>query len=159
MSKSVKSRAEEQFAATQKKDRQALNDKEKAQREIAERVAKLRVKGDLIALAEDYPELKTNANFRHLHDQLIDTEDRIAFARGFFNNSVTAHNLRVQAMPAAIVAAYAARSRARPAEPMKLPSSARRYQSARTTQAESSTAVGLKRGSRGHLNTRFAFTS
>jgi len=69
-----------------------------------ERVAKLRVKGDLIALAEDYPELKTDANFRHLHDQLIDTEDRIALARGFFNNSVTAHNLRVQTMPASIVA-------------------------------------------------------
>ena len=69
-----------------------------------ERVAKLRVKGDLIALAEDYPELKTDENFRHLHDQLIDTEDRIALARGFFNNSVTAHNLRVETMPATIVA-------------------------------------------------------
>ena len=69
-----------------------------------ERVARLRAKGDLIALAEDYPELKADANFRQLHDQLIDTEDRIALARGFFNNSVTAHNLRVQTMPASIVA-------------------------------------------------------
>ena len=42
MSKSVKSRADEQFAATQKKDKQALNDKEKAGQKRAEHVASLR---------------------------------------------------------------------------------------------------------------------
>ncbi len=42
MLKSVKSRAEEQFAATQKKDKQALTEKEKARQERAEHVAKLR---------------------------------------------------------------------------------------------------------------------
>ncbi len=42
MRKSVKSRAEEQFAATQKKDKQALKEKEKARQEMAEHVARLR---------------------------------------------------------------------------------------------------------------------
>ncbi len=42
MFKSVKSRAEEQFAATQKKDKQALKEKEKARQESAEHVAGLR---------------------------------------------------------------------------------------------------------------------
>ncbi len=42
MLKSVKSRAEEQFAATQKKDKQALKEKDKAQQEMAERMARLR---------------------------------------------------------------------------------------------------------------------
>ncbi len=42
MLKSVKSRAEEQFAATQKKDKQALNEKEKARQESAQHVAGLR---------------------------------------------------------------------------------------------------------------------
>ena len=42
MSKSVKSRADVQFAATQKKDKQALNDKEKAGQKRAEHVASLR---------------------------------------------------------------------------------------------------------------------
>ncbi len=42
MLKSVKSRAEEQFAATQKKAKQALNEKEKTRRERAEHVASLR---------------------------------------------------------------------------------------------------------------------
>ncbi len=42
MLKSVKSRAEEQFAATQKKDKQVLNEKEKARQERTEHVARLR---------------------------------------------------------------------------------------------------------------------
>ncbi len=42
MRKSVKSRAEEQFVATQKKDKQPLKEKEKARQEMAERVARLR---------------------------------------------------------------------------------------------------------------------
>lgn len=42
MLKSVKSKAEEQFAATQKKDKLALKEKEKAQQELTERVAKQR---------------------------------------------------------------------------------------------------------------------
>ncbi len=42
MLKSARSRAEEQFTATQKKDRQALNEKEKARQEEAENVARLR---------------------------------------------------------------------------------------------------------------------
>ncbi len=42
MFKSVKSRAEEQFAATQKKDKQALKEKEKARQESAEHIAGLR---------------------------------------------------------------------------------------------------------------------
>ncbi len=42
MAKSVKSRAEEQFAATQKKDKQALKEKEKARLQRAEQVARLR---------------------------------------------------------------------------------------------------------------------
>ncbi len=42
MLKSVKSRAEEQFAATQKKAKKALNEKEKARQELMERMAKQR---------------------------------------------------------------------------------------------------------------------
>ncbi|MHC4954215.1 MAG: LemA family protein [Planctomycetota bacterium] len=71
---------------------------------VLETVAGLRAQGRLVALVEKYPDLKTNENFLQLQDELIDTEDRIALARAFVNNSVTAHNLRVETMPAAIVA-------------------------------------------------------
>jgi len=74
------------------------------ERALHERVAALRATGDWIALAEDYPDLKADAHFRRLHEELVDTEDRIALAREFVNNSVTAMNQRVEEMPGAIVA-------------------------------------------------------
>ena len=74
------------------------------ERSVQEQVAGMRARGDVIALVEDYPDLNANENFRRLSDELIDTEDRIALAREFVNNSVTAHNLRVETMPASIVA-------------------------------------------------------
>ncbi|MHC4410228.1 MAG: LemA family protein [Planctomycetota bacterium] len=74
------------------------------ERSTHERVAALRSAGELIALAEDYPDLKSDRKFRHLQDELVETEDRIALARAFFNNSVTAYNTRVEQLPAAIVA-------------------------------------------------------
>ncbi len=55
MLKSVKSRAEEQFAATQKKDKQALKEKEKERQERAEHVAGLRA----LRLAKEAADIKT----------------------------------------------------------------------------------------------------
>ena len=67
-------------------------------------VVAMRAKGDLIALVEAYPELKSDAHFLQLQDELIDTEDRIALAREFVNSSVTTYNIRVETLPVAIVA-------------------------------------------------------
>ncbi len=58
MRKSVKSRAEELFAATQKKDKQVLNEKEKARQERAERVASLRA----LRLAKEAADKKAAEN-------------------------------------------------------------------------------------------------
>jgi LemA protein len=55
-------------------------------------------------LAERYPDLKAAPAFARLHDELVDTEDRIAFAREFFNATVTALNNRRETMPDALVA-------------------------------------------------------
>ena len=57
MLKSVKSRAEEQFAATQKKDKQALKDMEKARQERAEKVERLRA----LRLAKEAADKKADA--------------------------------------------------------------------------------------------------
>lgn len=59
---------------------------------------------DVLALAERYPDLKASPVFARLHDELVDTEDRIAFAREFFNATVTALNNRRETMPDALVA-------------------------------------------------------
>src|SRR5580693_8321056 len=47
---------------------------------------------NLMAVAENYPQLKADANFRQLQDQLTDLENKIAAARRFFNNSVAEYN-------------------------------------------------------------------
>jgi len=58
----------------------------------------------IFALAEAYPALKADTNYLALQRELVDTEDRIALARGFFNESVTVYNNRLETLPDAIVA-------------------------------------------------------
>jgi LemA protein len=60
--------------------------------------------GGLFAVAESYPELKSNQNFLELQRQLADTEDRIAAGRRFYNGNVRAINTRVEAFPSSIIA-------------------------------------------------------
>jgi len=48
------------------------------------------------AIAERYPELKANASFAALQKSLIETEQRIALARGYFNDIATHYNTRLE---------------------------------------------------------------
>ena len=61
--------------------------------------------GKLIALSEAYPDLKANANFQQLANELSDLENKIAASRRFFNNAVQEYNTGIQQMPAALFAA------------------------------------------------------
>jgi LemA protein len=58
----------------------------------------------LLAIAENYPELKADANFRQLSDELAGTENRIATSRMDYNNSVQAFNTKIRRFPTVIVA-------------------------------------------------------
>lgn len=58
----------------------------------------------LIAVAENYPELKANENFRDLQSQLEGTENRIAVERKRFNEAVQAYNLLTRRFPQAMLA-------------------------------------------------------
>lgn len=60
--------------------------------------------GRLMAVAENYPELKANQNFLQLQATLTDTEDRIQSSRRFYNANVQQFNTRIQAFPSNIVA-------------------------------------------------------
>ena len=60
--------------------------------------------GRLFALAEAYPNLKANENFSALQGELSNTEDRIAYARQFYNSSVQSLNAAIQSIPTNIVA-------------------------------------------------------
>ena len=61
----------------------------------------------LFAVAENYPDLKANANFQDLQKQLKETEDKIAYARQFYNDTVTKYNNSIQTIPRNIVAKIA----------------------------------------------------
>jgi len=60
--------------------------------------------GNLMAVAENYPQLKANENFRQLQDELTDLENKIAAARRFLNNAVAEFNGAIQQFPAVLFA-------------------------------------------------------
>jgi LemA protein len=58
----------------------------------------------LLAVAENYPDLKANQNFLALQEELTATESKIAYARQFYNDQVMRLNTLVQAFPSTLVA-------------------------------------------------------
>jgi LemA protein len=60
--------------------------------------------GKLFALAEAYPDLKANQNMMQLSEELTSTENKIAFARQAFNDSVMSYNTAVEQFPSNIIA-------------------------------------------------------
>jgi LemA protein len=62
--------------------------------------------GRLFAIAEAYPELKADANFRDLQDKLSGIEDEIQMARRYYNGSVRDYNTKIESFPSNIVANF-----------------------------------------------------
>jgi LemA protein len=60
--------------------------------------------GRLFALAEAYPDLKANENMQHLQEELTSTENKVAFARQAFNDSVLSYNNACQNFPGNLIA-------------------------------------------------------
>lgn len=58
----------------------------------------------LFALSESYPDLKANTNFIDLQEQLKETEEKIASARQFYNDTVMVYNNKIEVVPSNIVA-------------------------------------------------------
>ncbi len=58
----------------------------------------------LFAVAENYPDLKANSNFQQLQSDLTDTEDKIAYARQFYNDVVLKYNNACQKFPSSLLA-------------------------------------------------------
>jgi LemA protein len=60
--------------------------------------------GRLIAIAESYPDLKANQNMAQLSEELTSTENKVAFARQAYNDSVMAYNNRRETFPTSVYA-------------------------------------------------------
>jgi LemA protein len=58
----------------------------------------------LLAVAENYPELKASENFMNLQTELFDVEEKIAYARQFYNRNVAEFNARIKSAPGLIIA-------------------------------------------------------
>lgn len=58
----------------------------------------------LFALAESYPDLKANQNFIHLQTELTNVEDKIGYARQFYNDTVLMYNNYKQIFPNSFIA-------------------------------------------------------
>ncbi len=63
-----------------------------------------KVMSKLFALSENYPELKANTNFLQMQNDLKDVEDKIAYARQFYNDVVLKLNNKVEMFPSNLVA-------------------------------------------------------
>ena len=63
--------------------------------------------GRLLAIVENYPQLKSNENFLRLQDELAGTENRIAVARKRYNDSLQAYNTYIGQFPASVFARWA----------------------------------------------------
>jgi LemA protein len=66
----------------------------------------VRATRQLFAIAEAYPDLKASANFLALQKELVDTEDRIAAARRFYNANVRDYNVSRTTFPTMLVAGF-----------------------------------------------------
>ena len=60
--------------------------------------------GRLMAIGENYPDLKASDNFLELQRELADVEEKIAYARRFYNRNAQAYNIRILSFPALLVA-------------------------------------------------------
>jgi LemA protein len=58
----------------------------------------------LFAVSEAYPDLKANASFLSLQEELSSTEGRIAYARQYYNDAVQRYNTKIQSFPAVLLA-------------------------------------------------------
>ena len=60
--------------------------------------------GRLLALREAYPDLEASANFMQLHQELVEVEEHLQYARRFYNGAVRDYNTAIQRVPDVLVA-------------------------------------------------------
>ena len=58
----------------------------------------------IMAVSENYPDLKANQNFSELQEELRNTENKISYSRQFYNDTVTMYNTKIAVFPSNIIA-------------------------------------------------------
>ncbi|MDX1379755.1 MAG: LemA family protein [Xanthomonadales bacterium] len=88
----------EGVTALRQPDRLSMDDLNRQERSLGDDI------GRLFALAEDYPELRADENFRQLSTQLVEVEDHLQYARRYFNGTVRDYNNEVERFPSNLIA-------------------------------------------------------
>jgi len=57
----------------------------------------------IMAVSENYPDLKANQNFSELQEELRNTENKVSYARQFYNDSVTRYNTKLETFPSNLI--------------------------------------------------------
>ena len=91
------------FEAVTQARANAINAQTPAQQAQAENVLTGALKS-LFAVAEAYPDLKANQNFLNLQEELTSSEDRVTYARQYYNDAVLSYNTQIQKFPTVILA-------------------------------------------------------
>ena len=91
------------FEAVTQARANAINAQSPAEQAQAENVLSGALKS-LFAVAEAYPDLKANQNFLNLQEELTSSEDRVAYARQYYNDSVLSYNTQIQKFPTVLLA-------------------------------------------------------
>ena len=79
-------------------DAQELGDRQQRENGLSRSLDKL------IALVEQYPDLKADKNFRQLHADLVEIENDLQYSRRYYNGTVRDYNTRIQQFPALVIA-------------------------------------------------------
>ena len=93
------------FEAVTQARANAINAQTPAEQAQAENVLSGALKS-LFAVAEAYPDLKANQNFLNLQEELTSSEDRVAYARQYYNDSVLSYNTQIQKFPTVLLAGW-----------------------------------------------------
>jgi LemA protein len=103
--------AVDQYAKYERATLEAVTELRAEAMQVADVRAKGRVEEKLsagieriIALAENYPDLKANENFLNLQNELVQTENYLQFARRYYNGSVREYNTMTETVPINIIA-------------------------------------------------------
>jgi LemA protein len=88
-------------ARTRAIDANAVPDQAQAENQITRGLRQL------LAVAENYPDLKASQNFLELQNELTDTEDKIQASRRFYNMTVRDLNTKIQQFPSSVIARFA----------------------------------------------------
>lgn len=96
--------ARNQAQQVEQKAAESPGDPEAMQQLMAAEGALTGALGRLFALREDYPDLKASENMQQLQEELTSTENKIAFARQAFNDSVMKYNTARESFPTSVIA-------------------------------------------------------